>query len=119
MNQATSVQKMRLLAGIFQEYNQYPVEDFGIFHHGDAMIVIVIPKVSNQLQDELTRSNRSRCGIYSLHQSINILVEFNTPSIASQMTLPDDLVTANFLRPFDYDTRQIGKNSSLLEYQLF
>ena len=109
MQQGTSSQKMRLLAGIFQEYNEYPVGDFGIFHQGDSMIVIVIPKASNQLQDELTRRNRSKCGVYSLHQCINIILEYNTPSIASQLVFPDDLITVNFLQPFDFETRQIGK----------
>ena len=109
MQQGTSLQKMRLLAGIFQEYNQYPVGDFGIFHQGDSMLVVVIPKVSNQLQDELTRKNRSKCGVYSLHQCINIILEHTTPSIASQLVFPDDLITVDFLQPFDFDTRQIGK----------
>ena len=108
MNSGTSAQKMRLLAGIFQEYNHLPVGDFGIFHRGCAMLVIVIPKVSNQLQDELTRQNRSKCGVYSLHQCVNILIEHSTPTVASQMLFPDDMVTVNFLRPFDFETRQIG-----------
>lgn len=108
MRQGTSAQKMRLLAGILQEYNEFALDDFGIFHQGSSMLVVVIPKVSNQLQDELTRKNRSKCGVYSLHQCINLLVEYSTPSIASQMNFPDDLVTVNFLRPFDYETRQIG-----------
>lgn len=109
MQQGTSLQKMRLLAGILQEYNQFPLGDFGIFHQGDSMLVIVIPKVSNQLQDELSRQNRSKCGVYSLHQCINLMLEHSTPSIASQLNFPDEMITVNFLRPFDYETRQIGK----------
>ena len=109
MQQGTSLQKMRLLAGILQEYNQFPLGDFGIFHQGDSMLVIVIPKVSNQLQDELSRQNRSKCGVYSLHQCVNLMLEHSTPSIASQLNFPDELITVNFLRPFDYETRQIGK----------
>ena len=108
MAQGTTAQKSRLLAGIFQEYSTYALEDFVCLHQQDAMMVLVVPKLTNQLQMELTLKNKSKCGIYSFIQCLNIIIEHSTPSIASQLTLPCDQVTLPFLSQFDLETRLVG-----------
>ena len=109
MSEGTTTQKMRLLAGIYQEYDTFIPEEFAIFHSGDSMLVLVLPKLSNQLQSELTRPYRSKCGVYSLFQCINLILEYATPSVASQLLYPEADITLNFLRPFSWEIRVIGK----------
>lgn len=109
MNEGTTNQKTRLLAGIMQEYSTYSIEDFMCLHKQESMLVLVIPKLSNQLQMELTLKNRSKCGIYSFQQCLNIIIEHSTSSIASQITLPCEQVTLPFLKSFDHETRLVGK----------
>ena len=108
MAQATTAQKTRLLAGVFQEYSNYSLEDFVCLHQQDAMLVLVVPKLTNQLQMELTLKKRSKCGMYTFVQCLNIIIEHSTPSIASQLTLPCDQVTLPFLAQFDLETRLVG-----------
>ena len=109
MDDGTTAQKTRLLAGIFQEYASYSLEDFACLHQRNSMMVLVIPKLSNQLQKELTLKNRSKCGLYSFEQCLNIILAHVTPSIASQITLPCEEVTLPFLQSFDLETRLVGK----------
>ena len=109
MDQGTSAQKMRLMAGILQEYPTYPLTDFAVFHKDGAMLLLVIPKMANQVQDELSKPYRSKCGLYSLTQCINLILEYGTPTVNSQLSYPESEITVNFLRVFDYNTRQIGK----------
>ena len=109
MKSGTMAQKKRLMAGILQEYDTFALDDFAIFHSGKSMLCLVIPKMTNQIQDELSRTNRSKCGVYSLLQSVNLILQYCTPFVASQLSFPDADITCNFLKPFDYVTRQIGK----------
>ena len=108
MDDGTTAQKTRLTAGILQEYSNYSVDDITCLHRGNSMLVLVIPKLSNQLQKELTLKNRSKCGLYSFEQCLNIILAHVTPSIASQLTLPCDQVTLPFLKSFDLETRLVG-----------
>ena len=110
MDTATSSQKSRFIAGVLQEYPTFALEDFAIIHHRLSMLVLVLPKVHPQLQYELTLSNRSKCGIYSFRQCLNIILSHCNSSIAGQLRLPCDQVTLEFLKSFDLDTRLVGKS---------
>ena len=116
MNQGTTLQKTRLIAGVMQEYSDYSFEDFVCLHQKESMLFLVVPKLTNQLQRELTLTNRSKCGLYSFTQSLNIILAHLTPSIASQLTLPCDQITLPFLRSFDLDTRLVGKLNCLFPF---
>ena len=109
MADGTTQQKTRLVAGILQEYSNYSLEDFVILHQKSSMMVLVVPKLTNQLQMELTLKNRSKCGVYDFVQCLNIILEHSTPSINSQLSLPCDQVTLPFLACFDQTTRLVGK----------
>ena len=109
MLDGTTSQKSRLIAGILQEYSTFALEDFVCLHQQNSLLVLVVPKLTNQLQMELTLNKRSKCGQYNLAQCINIILEHTTVSIASQISLPCDQVTLPFLKPFDLETRLIGK----------
>ena len=109
MAEGTTTQKSRLIAGILQEYASYSLDDFAILHQGQSLMVLVIPKLTNQLQMELTLKNKSKCGTYNFIQCLNIILEHHTPSIAAQISLPCDQVTLPFLMPFDLETRLVGE----------
>ena len=113
MAEGTTSQKSRLIAGILQEYSNYSLEDFAILHQGDSMMVLVVPKLTNQLQMELTLKNRSKCGTYNFLQCLNIILEHQTASIAAQISLPCDQITLPFLMPFDLETRLVGETFKL------
>ena len=109
MNEGTTLQKARLIASVMQEYSTYAFEDFVCLHQKEAMLFLVVPKLTNQLQMELTLKNKSKCGLYSFVQCLNIILAHVTPSVASQLSLPCDQVTLPFLKCFDAQTRLVGK----------
>ena len=109
MLDGTTAQKSRLVAGVLQEYSTYSIDDFVCLHQQNSMLLMVVPKLTNQLQMELTLRKRSKCGQYNFSQCLNIILEHMTSSIASQLTLPCDQVTLPFLKSFDHETRLVGK----------
>lgn len=107
----TSDQKQRLIAGIMTEYNRMSSTDIVTIHSRSNMLVLVLPRINNQLCWELSLPKRSLGGTYDLIQSLNILCEYcheeNTP-MRSQLVLVEEEVTIPFLRNFSKVIRMIG-----------
>ena len=104
-------QKKRLLSGIFAEYNRMSSDDIVTIHAGSDILVLVLPRLHNQLAWELTLPNRSRNGHYNLVQSINILCERCIPldsEMRQQLSWTEEDITIPFLSNFSKVIRLIG-----------
>ena len=105
----TTLQKKRMVAGVFTEYSQMMTDDIAMFNRKDALLVLVLPRVPNIIAWELTRDYTSNCGTYDLHASINIILEHLTDLTRLQLILEDDEVEAPLLQNFSKPIRLIGK----------
>ena len=79
-----------------------------------SMLVIVLPRVHNQLAYEFTLATRSRGGYYDVVQSVNILCErcvVSGSKLQSQLHLPEEQLTIPFLLNFSRTIRLIGEFS--------
>ena len=104
-------QKKRLLSGIFAEYNRMSEDDIVTINAGSNILVLVLPRLSNQLAWELSLPNRSKHGYYSLIQSINIICERALPldsPMRQQLSWSEEDVTIPFLTNFNKVIRLIG-----------
>ena len=104
-------QKKRLLSGIFSEYNRMHVSDIVTVNADSSILVMVLPRLDNQLAYELTLTNRSRGGHYDMVQSINILCEqciSKGSRLQSQLHLPEEQISIPFLLNFSRTIRLIG-----------
>ena len=111
----SSDQKLRLLAGIMTQYNRMSSSDIVTIHAHSNMLVLVLPRIDNQLCWELSLPNQSRYGKYNLVQSLNILCErcfaadSNSP-LRNQLSLIEEEVTIPFLQNFSRVIRMIGES---------
>ena len=108
----TTLQKKRMLAGVFTEYAQMVTDDIAMFNCKDTLLVLVLPRVPNLIAWELTRNYTSNCGTYDLHASINIILEHMTDLARVQLILDDEDVDVPLLQNFSKPIRLIGKYDS-------
>ena len=115
----SSDQKQRMISGIMSEYNRMSSSDIVSVHAHGNMLVMVLPRVDNQLCWELSLPNRSKGGHYDLVQSLNIICERCFPAdcnspLRTQLAAVEENVTIPFLRNFSRVIRLIGKLLSLI-----
>ena len=104
----STIQKHRMVAGIMTEYHSMVPDDIVMFNVGDVLLVLVLPKIPNQVAWELCRPFKSNCQQYDLIPSINIILEHLTDTIRLQLTLKDKDVDDPLLQNFKRSIRLIG-----------
>ena len=92
------------------EYSTMARSDFAMFNCADVVLILVLPKMDNQVAWELTRPHRSHCQTYDLLTSINIILERLDCTMRLQLNLPDDDVTDPLLQNFSQDIRYTGES---------
>ena len=104
----STLQKKRMMGGIFTEYCSMVSDDIVMFSADDVLLVLVLPKLPNVIAWELTRNYRSNCDTYCLISSVNIILEHMTDDVRSQLTVADDAVDNPLLQNFSRPIRLIG-----------
>ena len=104
----STLQKKRMIAGIFTEYSSMAYEDIIMVNTGDVMMVLVLPRLPNVISWELTRNYHSHCGTYSLVASLNIILEHMNDDVRTQLSLEDDAVDNPLLQNFPKPIRLVG-----------
>ena len=108
----SSDQKQRLLAGVLTEYNRMSSSDIVTIHAQSDMLVLVLPRIDNQICWELSLPSRSRGGHYNLVQSLNIICErcYSPDSpMRQQLSWTEEEITIPFLQNFSRVIRLVGK----------
>ena len=112
----STLQKKRMLGGVFTEYAAMVTDDIVMFNQKDTLLVLVLPRVPNVIAYELTRKYRSNCESYDLIASVNIILEHLTDESRLQLILGDSDVDNTLLRNFSLPIRLIG-NLYCISYQ--
>ena len=96
---------------MFAEYNRMCSDDIVTVHAGANILVMVLPRLPNQLVWEMSLPNRSKNGHYNLVQSLNILCErciATDSNMRHQLDWLEEDITIPFLSNFSKVIRLIG-----------
>ena len=99
-----------MVGGVLTEYSKMAISDFAMFNSGEHLLVLVLPKVPNQVAWELGQKYQSNCKTYGLLPSINIILERLTPPMRLQLPLKDEDIDDPLLQNFCQPIRLIGES---------
>ena len=102
------------MGGIFTEYNRMDKKDIAMINSGPRLLGLVLPRIANDLQWNLSLQTRSKGGEYDMLQSVNIICDrcyglSPDAPMMTQLCWVEEEVTIPFLTNFSRVIRLVGK----------